>query len=240
MLIGAGLVVALPTEAKTLTWSPPAVGAMECLGSGAWLALSGIGAAQARAAARRLCASGVSGLISWGVCGALAPALLAGALVIPERVQGSDGRLYETTGVWRERLCDRISAPFHTGLMIESAEMVTSLSAKESLYRRFGAIAVDMETAAVAEVALEAGLPFVAIRAVVDVAQMAIPEGFTRVVDAAGTLHLAQIPRAMGLRRSDWFALIHLATGFRAARRTLARVAVEAENMLAAGALRTD
>jgi hypothetical protein len=64
---GPGIVVAMVSEAKTLTKAPWAPGELIHLPGGGILNIAGIGARRAEGAARALLASGVTGLVSWGL-----------------------------------------------------------------------------------------------------------------------------------------------------------------------------
>jgi hypothetical protein len=79
-----------------------------------------------------------------------------------------------------------------------------------------------MESAGVAEAAAAAGLPFLALRAIADTADDALPEGADRLVTAAGKTAWRELlpflvsPRALGL-------LIRLGLRSRRARAQLGR-----------------
>ncbi|MGH8201914.1 MAG: purine and other phosphorylase-like protein, family 1, partial [Steroidobacteraceae bacterium] len=78
-----GIVSALAAEARTL--GPTAHGAeLRRLTDGALLAVSGIGENAAAAAARRLVLAGAGALASFGMAGGLDPALICGAVLLPE------------------------------------------------------------------------------------------------------------------------------------------------------------
>lgn len=230
---GVGFVVALASEAAPLRrlclrGSSPHASVLE-----GQIALCGSGPERARQAALRLRGTGVCALVSWGVCGALSPLLVPGTLVLPASVQAKDGLSYWTSSAWRQGLCEQLSgkAPIDDGLLIQSSRIVTTIAEKQYLYRQFHAVAVDMESAAVAEVAFEMDLPFLAIRAVVDAAGTSIPGALTRMVDEAGRI---RVRRVIGASPTTWWSLVRLATGFYAARRTLSLVASEATEALLA------
>ncbi len=231
-----GFVVAMPMEATTLgrlRLSPHGAILPDARGG---IALSGIGASHAREAALGLVARGARALVSWGVCGALSPGLAAGALVIPAEVRASDGQTHETSMVWRARLGELLpeTLPMHTGSLIEVLHVVTAIAEKQELHRRSGAVAVDMESAAVAGVAAGAGFPFIAIRAVVDSANTVFPACLGPSLDQAGMRGMS-VMRTVCAHPSDWPALIRLGLGLRAARRTLRCVAAAHASGVAAG-----
>jgi adenosylhomocysteine nucleosidase len=84
---------------------------------------------------------------------------------------------------------------------------------------------VDMESLAVAEVAVSRRVPFVAVRVIVDGAGDVLPKAVTAAADAAGHLRLWRVLAALTLAPADLPALIRLARRYRAAGRSLAAVA---------------
>ncbi|MHB1951175.1 MAG: phosphorylase family protein [Acidiferrobacteraceae bacterium] len=192
----------------------------------------GGGAERARATARRLHAGGACALVSWGVCGALSPVLEPGALVLPARVGIPGGTLYGASEPWRQQVRETLAGTLtvHDGDLIQVSEVVATAVEKEDLHRRFRAVAVDMESAAVAEVASEARLPFLCVRAVVDAATTSVPAVFRHMIDDRGRIRLARLLVTPGC----WPAVIRLGSGFRAAEHTLRVVAGEAGEALLA------
>jgi adenosylhomocysteine nucleosidase len=100
---------------------------------------------------------------------------------------------------------------------------IAGVAAKAAARRETGAVAVDMESSAVAEVAAASHVPFMAIRVIVDTALDAIPASVT----AAGESGQIQIGRLLlGLARSpgDVVPLVRLARRYRAAMGSLRAV----------------
>jgi nucleoside phosphorylase len=90
-----------------------------------------------------------------------------------------DGRYVETDSIWRERLAylARVAnlSPL-TMNVLGSDDLVATPTAKASLHRSTGAAAVDMESHAVGDVAVDAKLPFVVVRVIADPHDETIPE----------------------------------------------------------------
>jgi len=115
-------------------------------------------------------------VIGTGVVGALSSGLKPGDLVLADRLLtiDADGKVAEQVTVVGEahlrsvgRALASAGIAYSTGAILTSHRVFTTAEkrlAKEST----GAIAVDMETAAIAAEAAGRGLPFVAIRAVLD------------------------------------------------------------------------
>jgi adenosylhomocysteine nucleosidase len=81
-----------------------------------------------------------------------------------------------------------------------------------------------MESAGVAEAAARAGVPFIALRVVVDAAGDALPPGAERWIDERGNRRLAPTLRAV-VSVKQWRPLLTLVQRYRVASATLDRLA---------------
>jgi adenosylhomocysteine nucleosidase len=220
-----GICAALPQEARAIAGLRPRIGDQLRLPGGHLLAVTGMGAARARMAGMRLLDAGTSALISWGTAGALAPSVDAGTLVIPERVVDSGGQAFITDEVWRECMLRRANGRLlrtSPGVLAQVRAVIRTPGEKRDLYQRLGAIAVDMESAALAKLAWEAAVPFVVVRAVSDTARMSIPGSVTLAMDAGGRIRVLRLLSGLLRHPADMVALVRLARGFRAAAAALA------------------
>jgi len=221
-----GIVAALPGEARPLAGCRIDAGGAWRSDAGVHLQLAGIGPRRAAAAADKLIAGGVTALASWGSAGALAPHLTAGALLLPRTVVATDGEVLAVDAAWHRRLVDCLAGhlPVATGPLAEALSVAASPADKASLRRRTAALAADMESAALARCARQAGVPFVVVRAVVDAASTVVPAAALTAVDDLGRLRPVRL--ASGLLRdpSAWPALGDLRRSFHACQATLAKV----------------
>jgi adenosylhomocysteine nucleosidase len=230
-----GVVAALAAEARALgrargqRTEGASFGNLKYLSDGSMLAISGIGGAAASAAASALIDAGVSALMTFGTAGGLDPQLAAGSLLLPTAIISAEGTRWvraATTSAWRERLSARLSTerPVVDGCVVTSAQPVETLADKAALFRDTGAVAVDMESAAVARVAAEHRVPFVCVRVVVDTAADVLPRAVTA-ASRAGRLQLGRLLLGMALAPADIGALLRLAARYRIALRVLRAVA---------------
>ena len=113
------------------------------------------------------------GIISIGIAGGLASGLRAGDWVLADAVL-VDGRPMPTEPRWTERLAARLPEAVR-GPLLGADAIVAQVAEKAELHRTTGALAVDMESHVVADVARRYGLPFAAVRVVCDPAQRALP-----------------------------------------------------------------
>jgi adenosylhomocysteine nucleosidase len=194
------------------------------LEDGSLLAVSGIGFAAAAVAARALVAAPVSALMTFGLAGGLDPALESGAVVLPAQVISTSGARFDTCRSWRARLAAEIgsSQAAVDGTLLSSALLLDSPAKKEAMFQETGAVAVDMESAAVAAVAAAHQLPFVALRVIVDTASDALPRSVIA-ASQGGRLRIGSL--LAGLSPGQIKALLGLALRYRAAKGSLRAVA---------------
>lgn len=158
----------------------------------------------AAAAARRLVEHGVSGLVSFGFAGGIDPALSPGAVLVPATVLLDDGQ-WEADSVLMRQLGGATPGALHGG-----GEVVASAAAKAALFARTGAVAVDLESAAVARVARRHGLPFAVLRAVCDGAGRDLPRAALVALDGAGRIGGLRVAWAALSRPGELADLIRL------------------------------
>jgi len=191
------------------------------------VACSGARPTRARAEAARLIAEGAVGLVSFGLAGGLSPALASGDLVLADAVVLPDGERIATDLAWRSRLSARIEiagrAP-HQAAVAGSDRLLATVAAKRALFAATGALAVDMESHAVAEVAHAAGRPFLVLRAIADPADQALPRAATVALGPGGEVRLLAVVRALLDRPAELPALLRLGRQSRRALAALRRV----------------
>jgi adenosylhomocysteine nucleosidase len=222
----AGVVVALDMEARSLGSRTRRRDGLFEIGDGTLVAVSGMGRAAAVAAAGALVDAGATALVSWGLAGGLDPRLQAGTICLPGVVVARDGARFATDVHWREILAAAISQHLRvvSGTLLTSAVAIEDVAAKAAAFAATGAIAVDIESAGVAQIAASKRLPFVAVRAIVDTAGDTLP----RAVMAAGTEGRVRLARLLfGIVRSprEIAPVMRLAQRYRAAIRALGAVA---------------
>jgi adenosylhomocysteine nucleosidase len=192
----------------------------------------GVGPHAAASAAMDLLAAGCIALLSFGLAGGLTEDLRPGDVVIAEAVVDEDGQAWPTDPAWREAIAQRLCRRQQAKVMLSrllglNRPLLTPLEKKE-YGKRFTASAVDMETLAVASAAAEAGVPFLAIRAVIDPVDQAVPEWLAAAVDSRGRPKPGRILAGLATHMQDLPALLRLARDERAAMRVLRRVALDA------------
>lgn len=220
-----GIIAALPQEGRA--YAGKRLGRNEHLpiaGIGK-LYLSGMGEANAVRAAEALLDEGARALVSWGTAGGLIDGLLAGDLLLPRAIHTTSTQ-YPVCSSWHARLLQELhDLRPHTGPLASTTTILASSDAKQNFSADTGAsIAVDMESAAIARVAQQAGRPFIAVRSIVDPAALGIPSCVTNATDAQGKVNLATLTTELLGHPGQLVAMIRLAINFQLALTRLKKV----------------
>jgi adenosylhomocysteine nucleosidase len=218
-----GIVVSLSRELKGLTRQPVPMGSWRAITDDALVALSGMGAERAHRAGAVLVSQGANALLSWGCAAALDDRMSPGCLLIPERIIGASGDVHKVNSEWHQRLCETLEHkhPVHTETLVESDAIMKTAAEKRALAKRTQAAATDMESAAQARLAQEHGIPFIAIRAIVDTVSTEIPENVLKALDPQGNISVWKLLASSYLVPADWMKIVQLGIQFNAAQRSL-------------------
>jgi adenosylhomocysteine nucleosidase len=145
-------------------------------------------------------------LISSGLAGSLSAKFLVGDILEPELI------FYSTTGA-------SFRAASGEGTLV-TANQVLGREEKRRLAEKYTADAVDMEAAAVAEVAAQAGVPFFAVKAISDSLEFSMPD-LTSFIDGSGKFATGRFLLHTALRPSSWATIAQLARNSSLATRNL-------------------
>jgi adenosylhomocysteine nucleosidase len=226
-----GVVAALPAEARVLTQVTDKMMQGSLAKGKIIVRKSGIGLQAARRQAEYL-AKISELLVSFGISGGLHPALKTGDLVLADRVLAWDPDLHELSQSQvlpvsfraDAGLIDYIAGKFqentihfYRGPILCSPKPISTAASKLSAHQLTGALAVDMESKAVCEVAAEAGIPFFCLRAVCDPANQTVADALLAMVDEQGNPRIGYL--LAHLVRRPWLLrdMIRMASQFRQA-----------------------
>jgi len=229
----AGIVVALPEELDTLTSKRIDKGYCVFIADKLLVAYSGTGAKNATVAAELLIGKGATQLISWGCAAALDNSLRPGDLVLADRlIDVNDDELLVDRN-WHEYAKNLLAldVTIRTGSLTESVDIVSAGKEKLHLQLITKAIALDMESVSIAKVAQKKSLPFLAIRAIVDPADMDLPRAVGYAANAEGDIVLSRLLLFLALHPVELPRLIRLGFYFNAAKTTLKRVAKQLDSL---------
>jgi len=172
--------------------------------------------------------------VSWGVAGGLDPDLSPGTVILTDAVIGADGSNHGVDLEWRDRLLERVRSRVVTSTLplYHARSMITTVDEKRAISERFGAGAVDMESAAVARVALANRMPWIAVRVVIDPADQDLSAAILTAIGNDGRMRVRTIVGFIFQPRL-WRPLIVLGRSGAAAGRSMRRLWAMAEPDLA-------
>jgi len=181
------------------------------------LAESGIGKVNAALTTAALAQAGASSLVFVGVAGAVAPGIKVGDAVVatslvqhdvditafghaPGVISGvlAGGAADESLSDALATAADSLGETVHRGVIASGDQFITSPQRSAVIAEQFGAIAVEMEGAAVAQVCIRLGLPFAVLRWISDTADGQADADFDRFVHRIADLDLAVVKRFLG------------------------------------------
>lgn len=234
-----GVVAALRSEARCLSRRPRGQAR-----AGLLVQTSGMGCQRAARTAHELVRSGAGALLCWGVAGALDPALRCGDVLLASEVICASALALQLPNVrpiavpaqarvrtsesWRSELARDLQrhGPILQAPLLTSAELVCEPQQKARLFRETGAVAVDMESAAVGVVARLHGVPFLALRVIADTALDEMPPMLRLLADSqplGAFSWISWLP--VVCLPSSWPGLARLGRRYRAATRVLRQCA---------------
>lgn len=187
------------------------------------ICLSGMGYNNSLNAAAALIKHGAEALVSWGVAGGINEELHSGDLLIANKVITSGGE-FQCQPRWQEQLLVELTSTdfrvFNSSLY-SGDRMVASRKDKRRLCEKSGADAVDMESAAIAELAQKMELDFIVLRAIADEAVTSLPPAVTRHTTMLGRPRPIRFAFSLLLRPSQISSLLILGRAYKKALTTL-------------------
>lgn len=141
------------------------------------------------------------GLISFGVAGGLAPHLRVGTCIVASAVLGG-ARPVATDREWSRNLLRTIPGAVYGEILGVPAPVVYAHE-KHALHARTGAMAVDMESHVVADIAAARGLPMAAVRVISDCAARTLPQSAVVAMRSDGTVDVRAMIRAIARTPSE-------------------------------------
>jgi adenosylhomocysteine nucleosidase len=167
----------------------------------------GMGYARARRATQALIdAHSPEWIVSTGFCGGLKPEVKQRQIVMANSIVDTHGQ---------EVLIDlhmesNPSAGLHVGRTVTADELVRTVEEKKNLAAQFDALAVDLESLAVAQVCQDAATKFMAVRAVSDDLSADLPAEILSIIGATGTTRLGAALGSVWKRPSSVKDMWHL------------------------------
>jgi adenosylhomocysteine nucleosidase len=167
-------------------------------------------------------ADGGKAIISFGIAAGLAPGLTAGTCVIGSEVVCGSGKHYASDHAWiaglRAALKQSELAPI-AGV----DRPLASAAEKHALHVETGALAADMESHVVAELAVRHGLPLAALRVIADPLSRELPPAALVAMGHEGEIDLSTVLASLARNPAQLPTLIRLTADTRRAFAALLR-----------------
>ena len=191
-----GIVTALRSEARFLSADKIQPRIAVKLNENSLLVLSGMGATNIEAAIDSLSAQNVDALVSFGTAGALHEDSKSGDIIIPENIITTLNQSLNIASAWRDNILNNLECcpvKILRNDIYTSEKVISTITEKRELNRNTGAIAVDMESALIANAAKNLNIPCLVIRVVVDEVDSVIPTKVLNCTDAYGDVAYARL-----------------------------------------------
>ncbi|MGZ0172600.1 MAG: phosphorylase family protein [Planctomycetales bacterium] len=183
------------------------------------VAESGMGYARARKASLALIdAHKPKWILSSGFSGALIPTMKIGQIVMANEIVDQHGQ-QQTINLSLE---SDIENGLYVGRLLTADEMVRTVEHKQQLHENFEALAVDMESLAVAQVAAETKTGFMAVRVISDDMSADLPPEVLSIIGDTGAVRVGAALTSLFKRPESLKDMLHLRTNAQAAAKSLA------------------
>lgn len=221
-----GIVIALPDEINSLTNIKINKGDCVFINENTVVCCSGAGPKNATTASQRLIDKRAERLISWGCAAALSSDLKPGDLLLPQQLQSESKQQFSIDSPWLKHVTEQLSnlKPC-IGLLAESSVIVAESSAKKDINLQSNAIALDMESIAIAQTALQHNIPAMIIRCIADPVEMSLPKAVSYALNDQGDVVLSKLLWYLLTHPIELPGLIKLGLHFSAAKNKLKLVA---------------
>lgn len=162
----------------------------------------------------------VTGVLSFGIAGGLAPGAATGEIFVATSLR-SLSESFPADPDWRAALVRRTSAA--SAILAASDTLLATVEAKRALHRATRAVAADMESGAAARFAVARGIPFAALRVIADGPEDVLPHAASVGLRPDGSPAPLRVLAALARRPWELPALIRLAKASASAHEALRR-----------------
>lgn len=163
----------------------------------------------------------ISGLVSFGLAGALDPDLKVGDWVVGHHLVGCFEA--DCDEAWQKSL-ERIFPDLKNGIFYSDGKLISDITRKQEIREKQRAIAVDMESHIVARIAQEYHCPFIILRVISDQADHALPPAFSVAMQPDGNVAIPALLKSLFLQPSQIPAFVTTAKAATKALKELGRV----------------
>lgn len=141
-------------------------------------------------------------MISTGFAGGLTEALKVGDIIVANEVVPADG---SNAGLQINlKMKPDPAKGLHVGRVVQSPEIIRTTAERAELHGRTGAIAVDQESLAVAEVCRDRKVKFLSVRAICDDTRVDLPPEVLSIFGRTGSVRAGAVLGALWKRPSSY------------------------------------
>jgi len=123
-------------------------------------------------------------VLSVGFSGAMIPELQAGDMVVANEIVDAGGNCLSLD----LKMGENRDAGYYVGRLLTADRIVRTVKEKEDLHQQTGAIAVDLESLAVAQACRDSGTKFMAVRVISDDMSEDLPPEILSILGGTGTI----------------------------------------------------
>jgi hopanoid-associated phosphorylase len=167
----------------------------------------------------------IKAIVSFGVAGGLHPFLNPGDIIVPSHIV-QDDQEWPVDDMLASQFRQTLAMQglrVYGGTMLGSDTVIATPEHKAQLFESAKAVAVDMESHIAADVAKKRGLPFAAIRVVMDSASHALPPATANAVTPEGEIRIRAVIGALLRRPLQLPKLVHTSLASRKAFQSLSQ-----------------
>lgn len=180
---------------------------------------SGLGFVRARRATMALIdAHTPRWILSCGFSGALQPEMKIGHIAVADAIVDQHGQEQKLPGSFPADPENGL----HVGRLLTADEMIRTVAEKKSLAEKHEAIAVDMESLAVAQIAAEKKVRFMSVRAISDDMSSDLPPEILSILGSTGAVRVGAALGSLVKRPGSFKDMMHLRENAHIAARSLA------------------
>ena len=224
-----GIIAALPAEAKCFQINKLSYKSPIEIEKNVFLCISGIGYESSLNASKKLVKLNVDGLISWGIAGGISNSINSGDMIIARSVI-NQRNIYSTSHEWQKKIISHFkdsSYKIFDGDVVSTERICASFKEKMKLFKETKALAIDMESLGIAEIANASNLDFIIIRTIADNADSNIPKAVIKNIDNFGRINIGKFLASCLFHPTQIYEIILLAKNYKKSLAALTKISIE-------------
>jgi len=218
-----GIITALLPEARCFVKAPDISKPTKITDNISFI-VSGIGQERAAIAANRLIELGADAILITGTCGALSPELEPGDIVLPKIILTEAQSSYQVNLIWHHQVYSVLSGmpvTIHTKNLLSTNRIISLTNEKKMKHQIFETCAVDMESAAIIEMANKNQIPALVIRIVIDPSNFTVPDFVLKNSDIYGDANIVPLLYSCFKNPANIYQLFKLSRYYKLAMKNL-------------------